>query len=47
LKALHSLGYKTPSASGSDDWKFDGELLDERRKRIEVEQFDDTTSINI
>ena len=42
LKALHSLGYRTPSASGSDYWKYDGELLDERRRRIEAEQFDES-----
>jgi hypothetical protein len=47
LKALHSLGYKTPSASGSDYWIFDGELLDERRRRMEAEQFDETSPINI
>ncbi|MFM8274890.1 MAG: hypothetical protein ACKODX_21510 [Gemmata sp.] len=40
LKALHRLGYKTPSASGSEHWMFDGELLDERRRRLEAEQFD-------
>ncbi len=40
LKALHKLGYKTPSASGSEYWMFDGELLDERRRRLEAEQFD-------
>lgn len=39
LKALHGLGYKTPTASGSEYWMFDGELLDERRKRMEDEQF--------
>jgi len=42
LKALHSLGYKTPSASGSDYWMFDSELLDERRKRLEAKQFEET-----
>ncbi|MEO2089362.1 MAG: GIY-YIG nuclease family protein [Gemmataceae bacterium] len=42
LKALHRLGYKTPSASGSEHWMFDGELLDERRRRMEAEQFDQT-----
>lgn len=42
LKALHSLGYSTPSASGSEYWKYDGELLDERRRRIEAEQFDES-----
>ena len=40
LKALHKLGYKTPTASGSEYWMFDGELLDERRRRLEAEQFD-------
>jgi len=40
LKALQSLGYKTPTASGSGYWKFDGELLDARRRRIESEKFD-------
>lgn len=40
LDALHELGYKTPSASGSEYWKYEGELLDERRHRIESEQFD-------
>ena len=39
LKALHSLGYTTPAASGTWYWKFEGELLDERRQRIEAEQF--------
>lgn len=40
LKALHKLGYTTPAASGSEYWIFDGELLDERRKRLEAKQFD-------
>ncbi len=40
LDALHRLGYKTPTASGSEHWMFDGELLDERRRRMEAEQFD-------
>lgn len=40
LNALHGLGYKTPAASGSEHWMFDDELLDERRRRIEAEQFD-------
>lgn len=43
LKALQSLGYRTTAASGSDYWKFDGELLDERRNRMEAEQFDVAT----
>ena len=41
LKVLHSLGYKTPAASGSEYWMYDGELLDERRKRLEVKQFEE------
>lgn len=40
LKALHQLGYKTPAASGSEHWTFEGELLDERRRRLEAAQFD-------
>jgi hypothetical protein len=40
LKVLHSMGYKTPAASGSDYWIFEGELIDERRRRMEAEQFD-------
>ena len=39
LVVLHGLGYRTPAASGSDYWKFDGELLDERRRRLEAETF--------
>jgi T5orf172 domain len=42
LKVLTSKGYRTPTASGSRYWMFDGELLDERRRRIEAEQFDET-----
>jgi hypothetical protein len=44
LKALHKLGYKTPAASGSEYWMFDGELLDERRRRMEADQFDQSGS---
>ena len=40
LIALHRLGYKTPAASGSEHWMFEGELLDERRRRLEAEQFE-------
>jgi len=42
LRALHRMGYQTPTASGSEYWMFDGELLDERRRRIEMERFDET-----
>jgi hypothetical protein len=41
LKALHGLGYRTPSASGSYYWKYEGEILDERRVRMESEQFEE------
>lgn len=40
LQVLRSLGYKTPAASGSEYWMFEGELLDERRRRMEAERFD-------
>jgi T5orf172 domain len=40
LKALHKRGYQTPAASGSEHWMFDGETLDERRRRMEAERFD-------
>lgn len=39
LKALQDMGYKSTSVSGSDYWMFDGELLDERRVRLETKQF--------
>jgi hypothetical protein len=42
LKILISMGYRTPAASGSDYWMFDGELLDERRRRMEAEHFEET-----
>ncbi len=47
LKALRGLGYSTPAASGSEYWMFDGELLDERRRRMEAEQFDETLSASV
>lgn len=40
LDALHQLGYRTPAASGSEYWMYEGESLDERRLRLEAEQFD-------
>ncbi len=39
LKALHKIGYKTPAASGAAYWMFEGELLSERRRRMETAQF--------
>jgi hypothetical protein len=39
LQALHSLGYNSTNVNGAVYWMFEGELLDERRQRIESEQF--------
>lgn len=39
LQILQGMGYTTPAASGPGYWMFDGELLDERRRRLEAEQF--------
>ena len=44
LSILHSMGYVTPSASGSDYWMFDGELLVERRNRLEAETYEETVA---
>lgn len=40
LAALHKLGYKSPAASGSDYWMYDGKTLDEIRVAKESEQFE-------
>lgn len=40
LKALQAMGYKATSVSGSDYWMFEGELLDERRIRLEATKFE-------
>lgn len=40
LKALQEMGYRSTSVSGSDYWMFEGELLDERRIRLEAQQFE-------
>jgi hypothetical protein len=40
LKALQEMGYKSTAVSGSDYWMFEGELLDERRVRLESMQFE-------
>jgi len=37
-KILQSLGYAAPTANGSAYWMYEGELLDERRNRLETEQ---------
>jgi len=42
LKSLHALGYKWSTANGSEYWMYDGELLKERRERLETEQFGQT-----
>lgn len=39
LKILRDLGYASPSASGAVYWMYEGELLDQRRRRLEAEQF--------
>jgi Meiotically up-regulated gene 113 len=44
LRLLQNMGYKSQAASGSDYWVFDGELLDERRRRMEEEQFGEAAS---
>lgn len=44
VKILLQLGYTSTSASGSDYWMYDGELLDERRRRMESEQYDDASN---
>ncbi len=44
LKVLRQLGYRSPTANGSAYWMFDGELLDERRRRLEAEQFAERAS---
>jgi len=45
LKALHRMGYKTPAASGSEHWMFQGELLDELRHRLESERYVESTQV--
>ncbi|WP_179401207.1 GIY-YIG nuclease family protein [Burkholderia guangdongensis] len=43
LKALQSKGYTTPAASGPGYWMYEGETLGERRRRMEEEQYGDST----
>jgi hypothetical protein len=38
VKVLQAMGGKTREANGWKYWMFEGELLDERRSRLEVEQ---------
>jgi len=40
VKALHKLGFQATSVSGSEYWMFEGETLNERRQRMEEEQFE-------
>ena len=40
VKVLQSMGGRTTQANGWKYWMFDGELLYERRRRLEVQQFD-------
>jgi hypothetical protein len=44
LTVLGRMGYKSSAASGSIYWMFDEELLDERRRRIEKELFEQPPS---
>lgn len=44
LEILNRMGYKTTSVSGSDYWVYDGELLDERRRRLEEQEFGDQSA---
>lgn len=37
---LQQLGYRSQVVSGSSYWMFEGEILDERRRRMEARQFD-------
>ena len=46
LKALHSLGYSWRTVRGPEYWMFEGELLNERRQRIEAEKFGDTPLVD-
>lgn len=41
LLVLQRMGYRTPTAQGSVYWMYEGETLDERRQRLEAEQFED------
>jgi hypothetical protein len=43
LFALHKLGYKTPTASGSDYWMYDGKTLDEIRVAKEAESVEESS----
>ena len=43
---LQHMGYTTTAASGSVYWLYEGETLDERRRRMEAEQFDDGARIS-
>lgn len=46
LLALRKLGYKTPSASGSDYWMYDGQTLDEIRLAKEAENIGESSQIS-
>ncbi|HEY3489625.1 MAG TPA: GIY-YIG nuclease family protein [Candidatus Deferrimicrobiaceae bacterium] len=42
LKVLNSKGYKSTSVNGALYWVYDGELLSDRRDRLEAEQYEET-----
>lgn len=44
VRSLQQLNYRTANANGALYWKFDGELLVERRERIESERFDEASA---
>jgi len=44
LKVLQSMHYRTPTASGSEYWMYDDELLDDRRRRIEAEKLEENSA---
>ena len=41
VKVLQQLGYSSTNASGFQYWMYEGETLDERRTRMEAEQFNE------
>lgn len=41
ITTLQQMGYKTTHASGSVYWLYEGETLDERRRRLDEEKFDE------
>jgi hypothetical protein len=42
VKVLQAMGRTATDVNGWKYWMFEGELLDERRRRLEAEQFDES-----